>query len=232
MSSKQTALSKYIDRLAPPVGLMLLILSIAIGAGTGLAAVLFIKLIYAIQHLGYEALPNLLPWLGNFVYLIVPVIGGLLVGPLILFAQEAKGHGVPEVMEAVALRGGRIRPRVVLAKLVASGISIGSGGSVGREGPIVQIGSTIGSTVGQVLKLSDERVRNLVACGAAGGIAATFNAPIAGVIFALEVILGEFTTGYFAMVVVSSVTPMIPSPILVQRCGSSSSERCSRAGRS
>ena len=120
-------------------------------------------------------------------------------------AREAKGHGVPEVMEAVALRGGRIRPIVVVVKSLASSISIGTGGSVGREGPIVQIGSALGSTLGQRLKLSDGRVRNLVACGAAAGIAATFNAPIAGVFFALEVILGEFSVGYFSSVVIASV---------------------------
>ena len=137
-------------------------------------------------------------------------------GPLTyFFAREAKGHGVPEVMEAVAIRGGRIRPVVGLVKALASAICIGTGGSVGREGPIVQIGSAWGSTIGQWLHLSDERVRNLVACGAAGGIAATFNAPIAGVIFALEVILQEFSVGYFSTVVISSVTANVISRVLL-----------------
>jgi CIC family chloride channel protein len=108
-------------------------------------------------------------------------------------------------MEAVALRGGRIRPRVAVVKSLASAICIGTGGSVGREGPIAQIGSALGSTVGQILRLSDERVRNLVACGAAGGIAATFNAPIGGSVFALEVILGQFHATYFGAVVISAV---------------------------
>jgi chloride channel protein, CIC family len=125
------------------------------------------------------------------------------------FAREAKGHGVPEVMEAVALRGGRIRPIVVVIKSLASSICIGSGGSVGREGPIVQIGSALGSTLGQLLHMSDERIRNLVACGAAGGIAATFNAPIAGVLFALEIIVGQFSVRYFSTVVISSVTASV-----------------------
>lgn len=211
MSSKQTALSKYLDRLAPPVGFLLLILSIAIGAGTGLAAVLFIKLIYAIQHFGYETLPALLPWLGNFVYLIVPVIGGLLVGPLILFAQEAKGHGVPEVMQALIIRGGRIRARVAAAKIVASALCIGTGGSAGREGPIVQVGSALGSSIGQVLRLSDDRIRNLVGCGAAAGIAATFNAPIAGVVFAIEVLMGNLQVRSFGNVVIAAVSSSIVS---------------------
>jgi CIC family chloride channel protein len=211
MTFKQTALSKYLDRLAPPVGLLLLILSIAIGAGTGLAAVLFIKLIYAIQHLGYETLPALLPSLGNFVYFIVPVIGGLLVGPLILFAKEAKGHGVPEVMQALIIRGGRIRARVAAAKIVASALCIGTGGSAGREGPIVQVGSALGSSIGQVLRLSDDRIRNLVGCGAAAGIAATFNAPIAGVVFAIEVLMGNLQVRSFGNVVIAAVSSSIVS---------------------
>ena len=92
--------------------------------------------------------------------LLIPAAGGLIVGPLIyVFAREAKGHGVPEVMAAVALRGGVIRRRVVAVKALASAISIGSGGSVGREGPIVQIGSAIGSSLGQLLKLPASQLR-------------------------------------------------------------------------
>ena len=105
---------------------------------------------------------------------VVPTIGGLLVGILVYkYASEAKGHGVPEVMEAIALRGGRIRPIVAVVKSLASALTIGSGGSAGSEGPIVQIGASLGSTLGQALRLSDDRIRNLVACGAAGGVAAT-----------------------------------------------------------
>lgn len=211
MTPKQTALSKYLDRLAPPVGLLLLILSIAIGAGTGLAAVIFIKLIYAIQQFSYQSLPEALPWLGNFVYLIVPVVGGLLVGPLILFAKEAKGHGVPEVMQALILRGGRIRARVAGAKILASALCIGTGGSAGREGPIVQVGSALGSAIGQILRLSDDRIRNLVGCGAAAGIAATFNAPIAGVVFAIEVLMGNLQVRSFGNIVIAAVSSSIVS---------------------
>ncbi|MBW1941198.1 MAG: chloride channel protein, partial [Deltaproteobacteria bacterium] len=136
----------------------------------------------------------------------VPAAGGLVVGPLVYFlAREAKGHGVPEVMEAVALRSGVIRKRIVLVKSLASAISIGTGGSVGREGPIVQIGSAIGSSLGQILGVSGDRIRTLVGCGAAAGIAATFNAPIAGAMFALEIILGEFGLTTFSPIVISSV---------------------------
>jgi CIC family chloride channel protein len=127
------------------------------------------------------------------------------------FAREAKGHGVPEVMEAVALRGGFIRKRVAVVKALASAMCIASGGSVGREGPIVQIGSAIGSVFGQVLRVSADRMRTLVGCGAAAGIAATFNAPIAGVMFAMEIILGEFGVATFSPIVVSSVMATVIS---------------------
>jgi CIC family chloride channel protein len=211
MTPKRNTLSSYLDRFAPPEGLLLLILSVIVGACTGLAAVLFIKLIYLIQHLSYSSLSVAVPALGKWVYVLVPIAGGLLVGPLILFAQEAKGHGVPEVMQALILRGGRIRARVAAAKIAASAICIGTGGSAGREGPIVQVGSALGSTLGQVLRLSDERIRNLVACGAAAGIAATFNAPIAGVAFAIEVLMCGLQVRHFGNVVIAAVSASIVS---------------------
>jgi CIC family chloride channel protein len=185
---------------------ILITTSLVVGLGTGLGAVGFRYLIKGVEWVGYDGFPQVFPGLRSIQVVLIPAVGGLIVGLLIYhFAREAKGHGVPEVMEAVALRGGRIRPVVALVKALASSICIGSGGSVGREGPIAQIGSALGSTVGQIFNLSDERMRNLVACGAAAGIAATFNAPIAGVIFALEIILGEFSVRYFSTVVISAV---------------------------
>ena len=184
--------------------------ALIVGIGTGLGAVAFRFLIRGVEWIGYDWFPGITQQWGNAYVVIIPAIGGLIVGPLIyFFAREAKGHGVPEVMAAVALNGGRIRPVVAVVKSLASSITIGSGGSVGREGPIVQIGSALGSTLGQKMGLSDDRIRNLVACGAAGGIAATFNAPIAGVVFALEIILGEFSVRYFSSVVVSAVTASV-----------------------
>jgi len=184
-------------------------LAIVVGLAGGFGAVGFRYLINFFQTLAYgssEELLNVvraLPW---YLKVWVPAAGGLVVGPLVyFFAREAKGHGVPEVMEAVALKGGVIRKRVVFVKTLASAISISTGGSVGREGPIVQIGSAIGSTLGQLLRVSQERMRTLVGCGAAAGIAATFNAPIAGSMFALEVILGEFGLATFSPIVISSV---------------------------
>jgi len=189
---------------------VLLAMAMLVGLGAGVGAIVFRWLIGAVRSISFEWLPDVTAGWGPAYVVIAPMIGGLVVGPLIyFFAREAKGHGVPEVMEAVALRGGRIRPIVAVVKSLASSISIGTGGSVGREGPIVQIGSTIGSTLGQAMKMSDDRVRNLVACGAAGGVAATFNAPIAGVFFALEVILGDFSVRSFGTVVVASVTASV-----------------------
>jgi CIC family chloride channel protein len=209
-------LAKMLDHLAPREGLVLLVMAVVVGVATGLAAVLFIRLIAFIQIFFYGGGEKILPALGRIWIIVVPVIGGLLVGPIIAkFAVEAKGHGVPEVMQALILRGGRIRPRVALAKVIASALCIGTGGSAGREGPIVQVGSALGSSIGQWLHLSDERIKNLVACGAAAGIAATFNAPIAGVVFAIEVLLSEIQVRVFGNVVVAAVAASIVSQIFL-----------------
>lgn len=186
------------------------VLAILIGILGGYGALLFRYAIKVAQYCFYQNTHDFLTFAHTLpVYLKIglPALGGLVVGPIIYFgAREAKGHGVPEVMEAVALKGGRIRPRVALVKILASGISIGSGGSVGREGPIVQIGSSIGSSLAQILRVPHLRQRTLVGCGAAAGIAATFNAPIAGALFAVEVLLGDFGVATFSPVVLSSVT--------------------------
>ena len=183
-----------------------------VGIIAGFGAVVFRTLIGWFGRLFFDRGEQLLSFLGHYAVILIPAAGGLLVGPLVyFFAREAKGHGVPEVMLAVAKEGGRIRARVALVKILASALSIGSGGSVGREGPIVQIGATFGSVLAQKLRLSQEWIRTLVACGAAGGISATFNAPIAGVFFALEVILARFSTRYFSVVVVSSVVAAVTS---------------------
>jgi CIC family chloride channel protein len=183
--------------------------AVLVGVAAGFGAVGFRHLINFFQTLAYGGENDLLELVVNLPWyyrVAVPAIGGLIVGPLVyFFAREAKGHGVPEVMEAVALKGGVIRKRVVVVKSLASAISISTGGSVGREGPIVQIGSAIGSVLGQFMKLSPDRMRTLVGCGAAAGIAATFNAPIAGSMFALEVILGDFGLATFSPIVISSV---------------------------
>ncbi|MEP0829023.1 MAG: chloride channel protein [bacterium] len=184
-----------------------------VGLATGIGALTFIKLIEFCRHLffGFPE-PMLTALTGDFAYWVafIPMLGGLLVGPVVHhYASEAKGHGVPEVMLAVARRGGIIRPRVAIAKIIASAICIGSGGSAGREGPIVQIGSAIGSSIGQFFKMSGQRIKVLVGCGAAAGISAVFNAPIAGVIFSMEVILGDFAIKTFSPVLISSVVASV-----------------------
>ena len=191
-------------------------IAVVIGAGAAGFAMIFRWLIETFTELftgftDYAAVPGEpnpnLPGLGRWFVIGTPIVAGLLYGPLVhFFAREARGHGVPEVMYAVARRGGRIRPQVAGVKALASALCIGGGGSVGREGPIVQIGSALGSTVGRLLRAPEARMRLFVACGAAGGIAATFNAPLAGVFFALELILVDFTTNAFGMVVISAVT--------------------------
>lgn len=190
-------------------------LALVVGVGAGFGAIGFRVLIQSFTmlfsgHADYSAAGHAshpwVPGLGAWFVILAPALGGLLYGALVhRFAREARGHGVPEVMLAVAERGGRIRPRVAVVKALASALCIGSGGSVGREGPIVQIGSALGSSLGQLLRVPDSRMRMLVACGAAGGVSATFNAPIAGVVFALELILRDFEAESFGVVVLASV---------------------------
>ncbi len=206
----RSTIPSLLDRLLPSEAAVMFGTAVIVGLGTGLGGVFLIKAIQWIQDLLYRGAPTTWPQLGWGWLIVAPVLGALISGPIIaLFAREAKGHGVPEVMQAMALEGGRIRPRVALAKIFASAACIGSGGSAGREGPIVQVGAALGSSIGQFLHFSEERVRNLVACGAAAGIAATFNAPIAGVFFSLEIILGELRMGDMGSVVISAVTASV-----------------------
>jgi len=194
----------------------LVVTALLVGAVAGLGAAGFRDLIYlftwlftgrsAYGQLGHQ--PSLhLPSLGIWFVIVAPVVAGLLYGPLIArFAPEARGHGVPEVMLAVAENGGRIRPQVSLVKALASALCIGGGGSVGREGPIVQIGSAFASTLGQLTRMSEGRMRVIVACGAAGGISATFNAPLTGLFFGFEIVLKEFSAEALAATILSAVT--------------------------
>lgn len=197
------------------------LLAVLVGIVGGFGAVIFRWFIYWVndlfffQRMSVHFITPMEHRLGLWVILL-PAIGGLLVGLIThFFAPETKGHGVPEVMEAVATKGGRIRPRVVLAKVLASGICLGSGGSAGREGPIVQIGSAAGSSLGQLLKLRSSETRVLLGCGAAAGIAATFNAPLAGVIFAIELILLELKTSSFVPLVIATTFATIVSRVFL-----------------
>jgi chloride channel protein, CIC family len=144
--------------------------------------------------------------LGPFV-ILVPVVGALGVAYLVKnYAPEAKGHGVPEVMEAIHYNRGRMRPIVAVIKSLASALSIGSGGSIGREGPIVQIGSAFSAMIGEYLHLPTWQRITLIAAGAGGGIAATFNTPVGGVLFALELMLQEVSVRTLVPVTIATVT--------------------------
>ena len=192
------------------------LLAAVIGILTGGLAVVFIKAIAWIQSVCFVQGAHGLSFFGSYYVVLIPALGGLFVGPLVTFlAPEAKGHGVPEVLKAIALRGGRIRPLVVVAKALSSAIAIGSGSSVGREGPIVQAGAALGSTLGQVFKMSEFRIKNFLACGTAAGISAVFNAPIAGVMFASEVILRDFGARALTTIVISSVSASVVSRIFL-----------------
>jgi CIC family chloride channel protein len=193
----------------------LLFVALLVGLGAGLGAIAFRYLIYGFTWLatgktefgqaGHVGSAHF-PWLGVGFFVVIPVVGGLAYGPLIYrFAREARGHGVPEVMIAVAENGGRIRPQVSVVKALASALCIGVGGSVGREGPIVQIGAALASSLGQWVRMPEKRLRILVACGAAGGISATFNAPITGAFFGVELILREFSVEAIFTVMLSSM---------------------------
>ena len=191
------------------------LIAIVVGVVTGFGAILFRSLI-AIVHNAlflerfsaiYDAniyTPSS-PW-GPLI-ILVPVIGGIAVVFLVkTFAPEARGHGVPEVMDAIFYNEGRIRPVVAAVKSLASAIAIGSGSAVGREGPIIQIGASLGSSIGQLIRLEAWQRITLVAAGAGAGIAATFNTPIGGVIFAIELMMPEVSTRTFLPVALATGT--------------------------
>ena len=203
-----------IDAESRRIGLVYLsVLALVVGVVTGFGAIGFrdlIGLIHNVLFLGkwavrYDA--NLFtpasPW-GPFV-ILVPVVGGLAVTFLVsTFAPEARGHGVPEVMDAIYYGNGIIRPIVAVVKSLASAIAIGSGAAVGREGPIIQIGSALGSTFGQIVRMAPGERIILVAAGAGSGIAATFNTPIGGVLFAIELMMPEVSVRSFLPVALAT----------------------------
>lgn len=188
-------------------------LALLVGVVTGYGAVFFRLLISVIHNLFFFGELSLAAAGDSFtpesawgpLVVLVPVVGGLGVVFLVrTFAPEAKGHGVPEVMDAIYYREGRIRPVVALVKSFASALSIGSGASVGREGPIIQIGSSFGSTLGQLIRLAPWQRITLVAAGAGAGIAATFNTPLGAVMFAVELMLPEVSARTFLPVVIAT----------------------------
>jgi chloride channel protein, CIC family len=199
-----------VRRLARAQHLRLLLLAAVVGMVAGMGAVGVKALIAGVQWLLWGSGRDILESVAHVPHwrlLILPAVGGLVVGPLVWFtARDASGHGVPEVVEALLMRGGIIRGRVGVVKACAAALTLGSGGSAGREGPMIQIGASLGSVIAQITRLSEDGVRTLVGAGAAGGLAAAFNAPIAGSLFALEVVLGDFAIASFSPVVMAGVT--------------------------
>jgi CIC family chloride channel protein len=205
-------------KLRRPIRLGLLrlsILAVVVGIITGFGAVLFRALIGLIHNIAFLGIFSVAydssvftppsPWRALIIF--VPAIGGLIVTFLITnFAPEARGHGVPEVMDAIYYRDGMIRPVVALIKSLASALSIGTGAAVGREGPIIQIGAALGSTFGQFVRMAPWQRITLVAAGAGAGIAATFNTPIGGVMFAIELMMPELSARTFLPVALATGT--------------------------
>ncbi len=189
--------------------------ALAVGVIAGFGAVVFRAMIGGFHNLlflglwsfDYEANVHTppSPW-GTWI-ILVPALGAIGVAFLVTtFAPEAKGHGVPEVMDAIYRKDGRIRPIVAVIKSLASALSIGSGGSVGREGPIIQVGAAFGSTIGQLVAMPARQRALLIAAGAGAGIAATFNTPIGGIVFAVELMLPFVTSLSLLWVGLSCVT--------------------------
>jgi chloride channel protein, CIC family len=193
----------------------MIVMMVAIGVVAGVGAWAFRMLIGLVHNLLFLGLASFAydanvhtprgPW--GWAVVLVPVVGSVAVAFLVgTFAPEAKGHGVPEVMDAIHFKGGHIRPRVAVVKSLASAISIGSGASVGREGPIVQIGSAFGATLGQLMTLPLADRITLIAAGSGAGIAATFNAPLGGLLFAVELLLVAIDARNLLLVTLATVT--------------------------
>jgi len=203
------------DAERPQSLMVMCLLSIAVGVIAGLGAWAFRMLIGLFHNLlflgelnfSYDANVHTPPSPWGAGVILVPVLGAVVVVWLVKsFAPEAKGHGVPEVIDAIHYQGARIRPIVAVVKSVASALCIGSGGSVGREGPIIQIGSAFGSTLGQIVRLPTRQRITLIAAGAGGGIAATFNAPLGGVVFAVELLLVSVSARNLLSVSLATIT--------------------------
>ncbi len=180
----------------------LTVLGALIGVVTGLGAIGFAEALDFAEHWAGDTRAHWALW----TLPLIPMLGALITGVIVhLFASEARGHGVPQVLDALIRKKGRIPTRIGVVKVLASIATVGSGGSAGAEGPIIQIGSTAGSAIGRRLGVSKEHMGTLVACGAASGIAAIFNAPIAGVFFALEILLRDFSLKTFTPIVIAAV---------------------------
>jgi CIC family chloride channel protein len=195
------------------IEILLILFAVIVGALAGVGALAFMGLIALGQWAFWPAGANFLvqvsqaPW---WLRLLAPVAGGLALGPVIAYlVPELRGPGISEVMEAAALEDSYIRPQMPLLKTLCTALTIATGGSVGREGPVAGIGAALGSSLGRFFGFSPEKVRVALACGAAGGIAATFNAPFAGTLFAVEIILGDIQIAYLGPIALSGFVAVI-----------------------
>ena len=204
-----------LGRIQMTENIFMILMAVVIGVVAGFGSVGVKYLIEFISDVAFPGTGSLLervqatPW---YWLLLIPAIGGLFVGPFAHFVVPAsKGHGVTEVIQSILQKGGIIKPIVAIGKSITSAVTIGTGGSVGYEGPIVQIGASIGSSVGQFFRVPTRRLKTLVGCGAAAGIAATFNMPIAGALFAIEVIMMDYAAYQLFPIIISSVIATVIS---------------------
>ena len=207
--SIQIKLIRFLTALGFREEMFLILIAVLVGVTAGLSAVVFGWMVRWSDDFFFIQLASYLNILGSKVYLLplIPAMGALFVSLLITYLiPEAKGPGVPAVVHSLTRKGGIIPFRVAIGKAVGSAVTIGSGGSAGTEAPIIHIGSTMGSVVGQWLRISPQYMPILVASGAAAGFGAIFNAPIAGVLFALEIFLQDISYKTFTPVVIASVT--------------------------
>lgn len=211
------SLQNLLSRYEFPEYSVFSILAIITGASVGLAAVLFHKLIHFFQYFFFDFLLNEFIFIGLGIVIAIPVIGMLLQSLMIIFfPKTARRKGVIDVIKAVSTRGGYIPFRTTLFHAIAPALSIGSGGTVGPEGPAAQIGGGVASKLGQLFDLSDQRKRMFTAAGAGAAISAVFNTPLGGIFFALEVVLlNDFHTATFSALILASVTASVVSRIFL-----------------
>ncbi|HZK18692.1 MAG TPA: chloride channel protein, partial [Clostridia bacterium] len=182
---------KLLDLVQHSERTFLILAAAVVGVVSGFGVILFCFGVEYFTGIFRSGGKSIFGGMGAYYVILLPAFGGLIVGGLAqFFGRDGKGYGVAEIMAAVAFKGGRVRFPAALLKSLASAVCIGSGGSAGLQGPSVHIGGAIGSFLGQVMRIRGKKLKALAACGAAGGIAATFNAPIGGALFAMEVILG------------------------------------------
>ena len=185
-------------------------LALVVGVLTGFAIVFYESLL----DISHESFFGTLPESPGILIIFLPALGGLIVGIIAHTLINSRRYDIEEVIEATALRGGKMSPRNAFLEVIASIVTLGSGGSAGKEAPVVLAGSGIGSLISQTLKIHGNRVKVLIGCGASGGIAAAYNAPLAGVVFAVEVILGELEASSFIPIVISAVFATMVSSII------------------